>query len=187
MAYTSILVEAVENVGLIRLNRPQQLNALNSVLMEELATALEAFDRDDQIRCIVITGNERAFAAGADIKEMAEASAVEMLLRDNISRWDRIQRIRKPIIAAVSGWCLGGGCELAMACDIIIASETAVFGQPEINIGVMPGRWGNPAPDPGDRQIEGDGDDPHRTLHERPRSRGRRAGLPRGPGGNLPG
>lgn len=141
-AYTSILVETIENVGLIRLNRPQQLNALNSVLMEELATALEEFDRDERIRCIVITGNERAFAAGADIKEMAEASAVEMLLRDNIARWDRIQRIRKPIIAAVSGWCLGGGCELAMACDIIIASETAVFGQPEINIGVMPGAGG---------------------------------------------
>jgi enoyl-CoA hydratase len=142
MAYTSILVETIENVGLIRLNRPQQLNALNSVLMEELATALEAFDRDEAIRCMVITGNERAFAAGADIKEMAEASAVEMLLRDHIARWDRIQRIRKPIIAAVSGWCLGGGCELAMACDIIIASETAVFGQPEINIGVMPGAGG---------------------------------------------
>ena len=142
MPYTSILVETVDHVGLIRLNRPQQLNALNSVLMEELVEALEAFDRDEGIRCIVLTGNERAFAAGADIKEMVEASPVDMLLRDHISRWDRIRRIRKPIIAAVSGWCLGGGCELAMACDIIIASETAVFGQPEINIGVMPGAGG---------------------------------------------
>jgi enoyl-CoA hydratase len=140
MDYTSILVSTEPgSVGLVKLNRPQQLNALNSVLMEELVQALETFDRDDGVHCIVITGNERAFAAGADIKEMAGASAVEMLLRDNIARWDRIRRVKKPIIAAVSGHCLGGGCEMAMACDIIIASESAQFGQPEINIGVIPG------------------------------------------------
>ncbi len=143
MDYSSILtsIEA-DGVGLVRLNRPQQLNALNATLMEEVTGALEAFDRDPAVRCIVITGNERAFAAGADIKEMAEASAVDMLLRDNIARWDRIRRINKPIIAAVSGYCLGGGCEMAMACDMIVASETAEFGQPEINIGVIPGAGG---------------------------------------------
>jgi enoyl-CoA hydratase/carnithine racemase len=109
MDYTSILVSTEPgSVGLVKLNRPQQLNALNSVLMEELVQALETFDRDDGVHCIVITGNERAFAAGADIKEMAGASAVEMLLRDNIARWDRIRRVKKPIIAAVSGHCLGG-------------------------------------------------------------------------------
>jgi enoyl-CoA hydratase len=129
MDYTSILTSTEEGgVGLARLNRPQQLNALNSVLMEELAQALEAFDRDDAVRCIVITGNEKAFAAGADIKEMADASPVEMLLRDNIARWDRLRRIKKPIVAVVSGYCLGGGCEMAMACDMIIASESAQFG-----------------------------------------------------------
>ena len=143
MDYTHILATVKDGaVGLVRLNRPQQLNALNSVLMEELAQALEAFDRDDAVRCLVITGNERAFAAGADIKEMAGVSPVEMLLRDNIARWDRIRRVKKPIIAAVSGYCLGGGCEMAMACDIIIASESAQFGQPEINIGVIPGAGG---------------------------------------------
>lgn len=143
MDYTSILVSTEPgNVGLVKLNRPQQLNALNSVLMEELAQALQALDQDDAVRCIVITGSERAFAAGADIKEMAEASAVEMLQHDNIARWDRIRRVKKPIIAAVSGYCLGGGCEMAMACDIIIASESAQFGQPEINLGVIPGAGG---------------------------------------------
>jgi enoyl-CoA hydratase len=136
------LTETRDRVGVIRLNRPKELNALNSVLMEELVTALEVFDRDPAIGCLVITGNERAFAAGADIKEMAGASAVEMLLRDNIARWDRLRRIKKPIIAAVSGFCLGGGCELAMACDMIVASESARFGQPEINVGVMPGAGG---------------------------------------------
>ncbi|HET7089408.1 MAG TPA: enoyl-CoA hydratase-related protein, partial [Anaerolineae bacterium] len=133
------LTEVRDRVGLIRLNRPQQLNALNAQQMEEVATALEEFDRDENVGCIVITGNERAFAAGADIKEMAGASAADMLTHDAISRWDRIKKIKKPIVAAVSGWCLGGGCEVAMACDIIVASETAQFGQPEINLGVMPG------------------------------------------------
>lgn len=142
MPYEAILTEVRDRVGLIRLNRPQQLNALNAHLMEEVATALEEFDRDENIGCIVITGNERAFAAGADIKEMAGASAADMLTHDAISRWDRIKKIKKPIVAAVSGWCLGGGCEVAMACDIIVASESAQFGQPEINIGVMPGAGG---------------------------------------------
>jgi enoyl-CoA hydratase len=124
------------------LNRPKELNALNAALMEELAAALEGFDRDDDIGCMVVTGSERAFAAGADIKEMAEATAVDMVKRDNIARWDRLRRLKKPVIAAVSGFCLGGGNELAMACDIIVASESARFGQPEINLGVMPGAGG---------------------------------------------
>jgi enoyl-CoA hydratase len=137
-----ILVETHGRAGLVRFNRPKELNALNTFLMEELVNALEAFDRDPAVGCLVITGSERAFAAGADIKEMAGASAVDMLLRDNIARWDRLRRVKKPIIAAVSGFCLGGGCELAMACDLIVASESARFGQPEINLGVMPGAGG---------------------------------------------
>jgi enoyl-CoA hydratase len=140
--YTTILIETRERVGLVRLNRPQALNALNATLMGELMDALAAFDADPQIGAIVITGSEKAFAAGADIKEMSGASAVEMLLRDSIAKFDRIRQIKKPVIAAVSGWCLGGGNELAMSCDMIIASETAKFGQPEINIGVIPGAGG---------------------------------------------
>jgi len=142
MAYTAIRVSTEGRAGLIRLDRPQQLNALNATLMEEVVGALEDFDRDDRVGCLVVTGSERAFAAGADIKEMAGAGAVDMLRRDNIARWDRIRKIKKPIIAAVSGFCLGGGCELAMTCDLIIASESAQFGQPEVNIGVMPGAGG---------------------------------------------
>ena len=142
MTYQFILTETHKNVGLVRFNRPKELNALNSVLMEELIAAVEAFDQDPAIGCLVITGDERAFAAGADIREMAGAGTVEMLTRDAISRWDRLRKIRKPVIAAVSGYCLGGGNELAMACDMIVASETARFGQPEINIGVMPGAGG---------------------------------------------
>lgn len=141
-SYTSILVETHQQVGLIRLNRPQALNALNAPLMEELNLALLDFNRDDEIRAIVITGDKRAFAAGADIKEMVEASAVDMLQQDHISAFDQIKRITKPVIAAVSGWCLGGGNELAMSCDMIIASESAKFGQPEINLGVIPGAGG---------------------------------------------
>lgn len=141
-SYTSILVETHQRVGLIRLNRPKALNALNAELMSELNTALGNFDQNEGIGAIVITGDERAFAAGADIKEMSTSSAVEMLLRDNISAFDKIMRISKPVIAAVSGWCLGGGNELAMSCDMIIASESAKFGQPEINIGVIPGAGG---------------------------------------------
>src|SRR4030067_2026290 len=125
--YISILVETHGRVGMVRLNRPQALNALNTTLRNELMAALVAFDADNAIGAMVITGDERAFAAGADIKEMAEASAGEMLLADRIGRWDHLRRIHKPIIAAVSGWCLGGGNELAMACDMIVASETAKF------------------------------------------------------------
>lgn len=141
-AYKNILVEVRDRVGLIQLNRPKALNALNNALLHELMDALEAFDRDETVGAIVIAGGKRAFAAGADIKEMAEESAIDMLLQDRISQFDRIRNVRKPIIAAVSGWCLGGGNELAMSCDMIIASETAKFGQPEITIGVIPGAGG---------------------------------------------
>ena len=137
-----ITVSIENGYATVQWNRPEVLNALNMALMAELTDTLEALDKDDQVRCIILTGNEAAFAAGADIKEMAEASAVEMLLHDQFARWDRIRKIKKPLIAAVSGFALGGGCELAMACDIIIASETARFGQPEITIGVMPGAGG---------------------------------------------
>lgn len=140
--YQHILTEVQERVGLVRLNRPKVLNALNNMLLVELMDALTSFDKDDTIGAIVITGDERAFAAGADIKEMAEASAVEMLTRDHVAPFDQIQMIKKPIIAAVSGWCLGGGNELAMSCDMIVASESAHFGQPEINLGVIPGAGG---------------------------------------------
>jgi enoyl-CoA hydratase len=140
--YTTILTEVHGRAGLVRLNRPQAMNALNGTVMFETMAALEAFDADPQVGAIVITGNERAFAAGADIKEMAGASTIEMFLRDNISRFDRIRGIKKPVIGAVSGWCLGGGCELAMSCDMLIASESARFGQPEVTIGVIPGAGG---------------------------------------------
>jgi enoyl-CoA hydratase len=140
--FETILVETQARVGLVRLNRPQAMNALNRALVGELMEALSAFDADPNMGAIVITGNERAFAAGADIKEMAGASAVDMLLRDNISKFDLIRQIKKPVIAAVSGWCLGGGNELALSCDMIVASETARFGQPEINLGVIPGAGG---------------------------------------------
>jgi len=140
--YTSILVETRGRVGLVRFNRPQALNALNTTLRMELMAALSDFDADPEIGAMVITGDERAFAAGADIKEMAEVSAVEMLQRDTIATFDGLLKIKKPVIAAVSGWCLGGGNELAMSCDLIVASETARFGQPEINLGVIPGAGG---------------------------------------------
>ncbi len=140
--YSSILVETHQQVGLIKINRPKSHNALNAQVLTELNTALNDFDADSSIGAIVITGDERAFAAGADIKEMAESSAVEMLQRDHISSFDGIMQIKKPVIAAVSGWCLGGGNELAMSCDMIVASESAKFGQPEINLGVIPGAGG---------------------------------------------
>ena len=137
-----VLVERKDGYAVVRLNRPKVLNALNSELMAELVTILEELDGDGACRCIVLTGNERAFAAGADIAEMAEVSAVGMLLRDQFARWDRIRKLHLPLIAAVSGYALGGGCELAMLCDMIVASESAQFGQPEINIGVIPGAGG---------------------------------------------
>jgi enoyl-CoA hydratase len=139
-----ILVERDEErrVALLRFNRPKQLNALNGQVMDELCTTLEALDRDEAIRVLVLTGNERAFAAGADIGEMAGASPIDMLRTNRIAQWDRLRRIGKPVIAAVAGWCLGGGCELAMALDLIVAAESARFGQPEINLGVIPGAGG---------------------------------------------
>ena len=138
----NLLVTHDDRFAVVQLNRPQVLNALNMALMTELVETLDALDTDPSVHCIILTGNDRAFAAGADITEMADASSVEMLLRDQFARWDRIRKIRKPLIAAVSGFALGGGCELVMACDIIIAAENAKFGQPEINIGVMPGAGG---------------------------------------------
>jgi enoyl-CoA hydratase len=140
--YQNILVTREAPLALVTLSRPKVLNALNSELMAELVDALEALDKDNEIRCLILTGNEKAFAAGADISEMADASAIEMFQRNNIARWDKIARVSKPIIAAVSGFALGGGCELALLCDLIIASDTARFGQPEINIGVIPGAGG---------------------------------------------
>ncbi len=142
MADELILREVHGEVGLVRLNRPAALNALSLPLMNELGDALAAWDSDPAIGAMVITGNNRAFAAGADIKEMADATSVQMLTHDHIGGWDRVAEMHKPVIAAVSGYALGGGCELAMMCDMIIASETAVFGQPEINLGVMPGAGG---------------------------------------------
>lgn len=141
-SYELIKVSAEGYVAIITLNRPEVLNALNLQLMDEVIATLDALEADNSVRCVVITGNERAFAAGADIKEMAGAGAIEMLARDQFARWDRIRRFKKPLIAAVSGFALGGGNELAMLCDMIVASETAQFGQPEINIGVMPGAGG---------------------------------------------
>jgi len=140
--YTSILTEIHDRVGMVRLNRPKAMNALNSTMLTELMDVLDKFDADEDIGAVVITGNERVFAAGADIKEMMDVSAVEMFLSDSISQFDRIRGVTKPVIAAVSGFCLGGGNELAMSCDMILASETARFGQPEINIGVIPGAGG---------------------------------------------
>jgi enoyl-CoA hydratase len=139
-----VLVERddARRVALVRLNRPRQLNALNGEVMDQLCDALESLDRDEAIRCIVVTGNERAFAAGADIAEMATATPIDMLRTNRIAQWDRVRRISTPVIAAVSGWCLGGGCELAMALDTIVAGESARFGQPEINLGVIPGAGG---------------------------------------------
>lgn len=144
MSYELIVVEpqVAPYVALIRLNRPKELNALNLQLMGEVRDALIALDADEQVRAIVLTGNERAFAAGADIKQMAGRTAIDMLKIDQFSTWDTIRRTKKPIVAAVSGFALGGGCELMMHCDMVVASETAQFGQPEINIGVMPGAGG---------------------------------------------
>jgi enoyl-CoA hydratase len=131
-----------QRTALVRLNRPKQLNALNGAVMDALVAALEELDRDDEIRAIVVTGNERAFAAGADIGEMAGASPIDLLRTNRIGQWDRIRKVTKPVIAAVNGWALGGGCELAMTLDLIVAGEGARFGQPEISIGVIPGAGG---------------------------------------------
>jgi enoyl-CoA hydratase len=137
-----VITEVRERIGVVRLNRPDKLNALDYDLMTQVIEALEKVDADPNIRCMLLTGDERAFAAGADINEMAGASAIEMDQRNMFGRWSRITRTRKPIVAAVSGYALGGGCELMMCCDIVIASETARFGQPEINLGIIPGAGG---------------------------------------------
>jgi enoyl-CoA hydratase len=142
MPYEMVLIETRGNVGLVVLNRPEARNALNSQLLRELMDALEAFDRDDQVGAMVVAGNEKAFAAGADIKELANNSVAEMIDSHFVSSFGRIMAIRKPVIAAVSGWALGGGMEIALSCDMIIASESAKFGQPEITIGVIPGAGG---------------------------------------------
>lgn len=143
MTYKTLITEIDQSVALIRLNRPEALNALNSELMGELAACLTAMDGDDGVRAIVLTGSEKAFAAGADIKEMSDKTFAQ-IFRDNLfaAESDRIRATRKPIIAAVAGFCLGGGCELAMLCDFIIAADTAKFGQPEVNLGVIPGIGG---------------------------------------------
>lgn len=143
MSYETILVETHGRVGLIKLNRPAALNALCDQLMSELATQLRAFDADPAIGAIILTGSEKAFAAGADIKEMQPRAYPGTLLEDFISPWETVTTIRKPVIAAVAGFALGGGCELAMMCDFIIAADTAKFGQPEINLGVIPGAGGS--------------------------------------------
>jgi enoyl-CoA hydratase len=142
MTYQSILVEQKDRVGVVTINRPKAMNALNGQVMSEMVTALQAFDADDAIGAMVLTGNERAFAAGADIKEMSGKSASDMFKGSFVDAWDDIRKIKKPIIAAVSGWTLGGGSELAMLCDMIVASETTKFGQPEINLGIIPGAGG---------------------------------------------
>jgi len=142
MSTETILVEIRDRVGLIRLNRPQALNALNAQLKDELLAAAESLDADGRIGCIVITGSEKAFAAGADIKEMADRSYFDVFSRDFTAEYERLTRLRKPIIAAVAGFALGGGCELAMMCDVIIAADSARFGQPEIKLGVIPGMGG---------------------------------------------
>ncbi len=142
MAYENIIVETRGHVGLVTLNRPKALNALNAALIAELNQALDRFEADEQVAAIVITGSERAFAAGADIKEMQDKSFIDVVRDDFIAPWERITRCRKPVIAAVAGYALGGGCELAMMCDTIIAGDNAKFGQPEITLGTIPGAGG---------------------------------------------
>ena len=142
MAYETLLVETRGRVGLVTLNRPQALNALNSTLVAELNRALDGFEADPGVGCVLITGSEKAFAAGADIKEMSGLNFPQTYLDDFITAWDRVSQRRKPIVAAVAGFALGGGCELAMMCDIILAADNARFGQPEIKLGVMPGAGG---------------------------------------------
>ena len=140
--FQNLIVTQEKGIGIIQLHRPTVLNALNSELVRELVNALEEFDMDETIRVIILTGGDKAFAAGADLKEMSQSSPVDLILNRRFELWDRIRKISKPLIAAVSGYCLGGGNELAMNCDIIIASENATFGQPEVNVGIMPGAGG---------------------------------------------
>ena len=142
LAFETVLFEKRGKVGLITLNRPQALNALNAQLISELNQVLDACEADEDIGAMVLTGSEKAFAAGADIKEMKDKTFADVVMNDFIAPWERVSRCRKPVIAAVSGYALGGGCEMAMACDFIIASDTARFGQPEITLGVIPGAGG---------------------------------------------
>jgi enoyl-CoA hydratase len=143
MAYENILVEnPALGVGLVRMNQPRAFNSLSGALMGELMSALDEMDADPSLGCMIITGTNRVFAAGADIKEMAGVMPAELIAKNFIGRWERLRALHRPVIAAVSGYALGGGCELALACDMIVASETAVFGQPEINLGVIPGAGG---------------------------------------------
>jgi len=142
MAYNNIIVKTIGRVGQITLNRPKALNALSSELIAELNQALEKFEADENIGCMIITGSEKAFAAGADIKEMQPKSYMDVYLGDFLTSWEYVSRTRKPVIAAVAGYALGGGCELAMMCDFILAADTAKFGQPEVSLGVMPGVGG---------------------------------------------
>jgi enoyl-CoA hydratase len=142
MAYENILTETHGKVGIIRINRPQALNALSNAVKEEVSAALDGFEADAGIGAIIITGSEKAFAAGADIKEMADKNFIDVFLSDYAAGWDRVAQARKPIVAAVAGFALGGGCELAMQCDLIIAADNAKFGQPEIKLGVIPGIGG---------------------------------------------
>ncbi len=137
-----VLVEREAPIAVVLLNRPQQLNALSDELMDELVTALQRLDADDEIRCIVLGGSDRVFAAGADIGELARSSAIQLYYQRRVERWDALRSLWKPLVAAVSGFCLGGGCELAMTCDLIVASETAQFGQPETSLGIIPGAGG---------------------------------------------
>jgi enoyl-CoA hydratase len=142
MELIKVIEDHAPSVALIQLNRPNELNALNPELMGQLRDAMQMLDRNDNVRVIILTGNDKAFAAGADIKQMADMSAIDMLIKDQFATWDLIRKTNKPIIAAVAGFVLGGGCELAMMCDMIIAAETARFGQPEIKLGVIPGAGG---------------------------------------------
>ena len=137
-----VLVERDAPIAVVRLNRPEARNALSDALMDELVAALSELDGDGEVRCIVLAGDERAFAAGADIAELAAATAVELYLAPRVARWDAIRKLSTPLVAAVSGWCLGGGCELAMTCDVIVASDTARLGQPETGLGIIPGAGG---------------------------------------------
>ena len=142
MEFIKVTEQVAPFIALIELNRPKELNALNPQLMGELRDTLQSLDQNDAVRVIILTGNEKAFAAGADIKQMADKSAIDMLRLDQFSTWDQIRKVKKPLLAAVSGFALGGGCELAMMCDLILASETAKFGQPEIKLGTIPGAGG---------------------------------------------
>ena len=142
MTYTTVLTEIRRRVGIVTLNRPHAMNAFNITMLSELFDAMEAFDKDETIGALIVTGNEKAFAAGADNKEMADATPFQVITEARVDVWDRIRGIKKPVIAAVSGWALGGGCEFVLSCDMVIASESAKFGQPEITIGIIPGAGG---------------------------------------------